>query len=147
MALIYSGTPCFGSFKHSCTFFLQSTSYPELQIECHASLVIDGYDLLRDFSVREFRALQLFSSKVLHTQNSRSGTTRPSKSTARIHFGTSMFGVPDAHTTFSPGVFSSEVKDRVPHINQWLRSTLGLRRSGVPNAHTTFSLGFFSSFF
>jgi hypothetical protein len=47
----------FQTFLH---LFPPKYSYLELQIERHASLVIDGYDLLRDFDVREFRALQLF---------------------------------------------------------------------------------------
>jgi hypothetical protein len=102
MTLIYFGTSTFRSFKCSYTFFLRSTLYPELQIERHASLVIDGYDLLWDFDVREFQALQLFFLEVLCTQSSRSGATRPSKSTARVHFGTLAFGSPGrSHHLFS----------------------------------------------
>jgi ribosome modulation factor len=90
-----------GSFKRSYTFFLRSTLYLELQIECHASLVIDGYDLLR----------------------------------------ASTFGGSEHSNSFSSKYFVPTVPDQAPHVhlNQWLGSTLGLRRSGVPDAHTTFS--------
>jgi hypothetical protein len=135
--LIHFGTSTFESFKHSYTFILRSTPYLELQIEHHAPLVIDDYDL------HDFRRLGVSSTPTLFSP--KYSILKVPVQAPCVHLnqrlrstsGLRRLGVSDAHTTFSLGVFSSEVKDLAPRVTL---IRLWGSTSSVPLLRIAFSL-------